>query len=61
VSGAFEELSVDPEVECGVGLAPGHLQLKPAGVGTGRGEFLNAGDVVRIEIERIGTLSNRIV
>jgi len=26
-----------------------------------RGEFLNAGDVVKIEIERIGTLSNRIV
>jgi 2-keto-4-pentenoate hydratase/2-oxohepta-3-ene-1,7-dioic acid hydratase in catechol pathway len=46
----------------GMTLYPGDLILTgtPAGVGTGRGEFLNAGDVVRIEIERIGTLSNRI-
>ncbi|MEA2824999.1 MAG: hypothetical protein QOF03_1481 [Alphaproteobacteria bacterium] len=47
----------------GMTLYPGDIILTgtPAGVGTGRGEFLNAGDVVRIEIERIGTLTNRIV
>jgi len=47
----------------GMTLYPGDLILTgtPAGVGTGRGEFLNSGDVVRIEIERIGTLTNRIV
>lgn len=47
----------------GMTLYPGDVILTgtPAGVGTGRGEFLNAGDVVRIEIERIGTLTNRIV
>jgi 2-keto-4-pentenoate hydratase/2-oxohepta-3-ene-1,7-dioic acid hydratase in catechol pathway len=47
----------------GMTLYPGDLILTgtPAGVGTGRGEFLNSGDVVKIEIERIGTLSNRIV
>src|SRR5258708_15593142 len=46
----------------GMTLYPGDVILTgtPAGVGTGRGEFLNAGDVVKIEIERIGTLSNRI-
>ncbi len=46
----------------GMTLYPGDLILTgtPAGVGTGRGEFLNADDVVRIEIERIGTLTNRI-
>ena len=44
----------------GMTLYPGDVILTgtPAGVGTGRGEFLNAGDVVRIEIERIGTLTN---
>jgi len=47
----------------GMTLYPGDVILTgtPAGVGTGRGEFLNAGDVVKIEIERIGTLSNKIV
>jgi 2-keto-4-pentenoate hydratase/2-oxohepta-3-ene-1,7-dioic acid hydratase in catechol pathway len=47
----------------GMTLYPGDVILTgtPAGVGTGRGEFLNAGDVVRIEIERIGTLTNKIV
>jgi 2-keto-4-pentenoate hydratase/2-oxohepta-3-ene-1,7-dioic acid hydratase in catechol pathway len=47
----------------GMTLYPGDLILTgtPAGVGTGRGEFLNSGDVMKIEIERIGTLSNRIV
>src|SRR6266566_2600420 len=46
----------------GMTLHPGDVILTgtPAGVGTGRGEFLNAGDVVKIEIERIGTLTNTI-
>lgn len=46
----------------GMTLFPGDIILTgtPAGVGAGRDEFLNVGDVVKIEIERIGTLSNRI-
>jgi len=41
-------------------LHPGDLVLTgtPAGVGMGRREFLKAGDVVRVWIERIGTLIN---
>jgi 2-keto-4-pentenoate hydratase/2-oxohepta-3-ene-1,7-dioic acid hydratase in catechol pathway len=43
-------------------LYPGDLILTgtPAGVGMGRGEFLKEGDVVKLEIERIGTLTNPI-
>jgi 2-keto-4-pentenoate hydratase/2-oxohepta-3-ene-1,7-dioic acid hydratase in catechol pathway len=39
-------------------LHPGDVILTgtPAGVGAGRGEFLNKGDVVRIRIERLGEL-----
>ncbi len=33
----------------------------PAGVGMPRGEFLKAGDEVKIEIENCGTLTNRMV
>jgi len=46
----------------GMTLYPGDIILTgtPAGVGAGRGEFLKAGDVVKLEIERIGTLSNSI-
>jgi 2-keto-4-pentenoate hydratase/2-oxohepta-3-ene-1,7-dioic acid hydratase in catechol pathway len=46
----------------GMTLYPGDIILTgtPAGVGMGRGEFLKAGDVVKLEIERIGTLSNPI-
>jgi 2-keto-4-pentenoate hydratase/2-oxohepta-3-ene-1,7-dioic acid hydratase in catechol pathway len=33
----------------------------PAGVGHGKGEYLKAGDVVRIEIENIGELINPVV
>jgi 2-keto-4-pentenoate hydratase/2-oxohepta-3-ene-1,7-dioic acid hydratase in catechol pathway len=42
-------------------LHPGDLVLTgtPAGVGAGRGEFLKPGDVVKLWIERIGTLTNR--
>ncbi|MBI3513823.1 MAG: fumarylacetoacetate hydrolase family protein [Proteobacteria bacterium] len=41
-------------------LHPGDLVLTgtPAGVGAGRGEFLKAGDVVKLWIEKIGTLTN---
>ena len=41
-------------------LYPGDLILTgtPAGVGMARREFLKAGDVVRVWIERIGTLTN---
>jgi 2-keto-4-pentenoate hydratase/2-oxohepta-3-ene-1,7-dioic acid hydratase in catechol pathway len=43
-------------------LHPGDLILTgtPAGVGAGRGEFLKAGDVVKIEIEKIGSLSSKM-
>jgi len=43
-------------------LYPGDVILTgtPAGVGLARNEFLKTGDNVRIEIERIGTLSNTI-
>jgi len=43
-------------------LQPGDVILTgtPAGVGTPRGEFLKAGDDVRITIERIGELANRM-
>src|ERR1700681_2085509 len=43
-------------------LHPGDIILTgtPAGVGAGRGEFLKGGDVVKIWIERIGSLSNKM-
>ena len=43
-------------------LHPGDLILTgtPAGVGSARNEYLNAGDVVKIEIEQIGTLTTKI-
>jgi 2-keto-4-pentenoate hydratase/2-oxohepta-3-ene-1,7-dioic acid hydratase in catechol pathway len=43
-------------------LHPGDLILTgtPAGVGMGRGEFLKAGDVVKIWIEGIGSISNKM-
>jgi 2-keto-4-pentenoate hydratase/2-oxohepta-3-ene-1,7-dioic acid hydratase in catechol pathway len=43
-------------------LHPGDLILTgtPAGVGAGRGEFLKAGDVVKIWIERIGSLTSKM-
>ena len=43
-------------------LHPGDLILTgtPAGVGAGRGEFLKAGDVVKVWIEKIGEISNKI-
>jgi 2-keto-4-pentenoate hydratase/2-oxohepta-3-ene-1,7-dioic acid hydratase in catechol pathway len=43
-------------------LHPGDLILTgtPAGVGSAHGEFLKAGDVVKIWIEKIGTLTTKI-
>ncbi|MGH6769356.1 MAG: fumarylacetoacetate hydrolase family protein [Xanthobacteraceae bacterium] len=43
-------------------LHPGDLILTgtPAGVGAGRNEFLKAGDTVRLWIEKIGEISNRM-
>ncbi len=44
----------------GVTLHPGDIILTgtPAGVGAGRGEFLNKGDVVKIRIDGLGELVN---
>ena len=43
-------------------LWPGDVILSgtPAGVGAGRGEYLNPGDVITVEIERIGSLAHTI-
>ena len=43
-------------------LHPGDLILTgtPAGVGAGRGEFLKAGDTVKLWIENIGEISNKM-
>ncbi len=43
-------------------LHPGDLILTgtPAGVGAGRGEFLKAGDTVKLWIEKIGEISNKM-
>jgi 2-keto-4-pentenoate hydratase/2-oxohepta-3-ene-1,7-dioic acid hydratase in catechol pathway len=44
----------------GATLYPGDVILTgtPAGVGSARGEFLKAGDTVKIWVERVGTLTN---
>lgn len=51
------------QLSAGMTLHPGDLILTgtPAGVGAGRGEFLKAGDVVKIWIEQIGEFENRMV
>ena len=43
-------------------LQPGNVILTgtPAGVGAARPEFLTAGDTVKLWIEKIGTLTNRM-
>ena len=50
------------QLSAGMTLNPGDLVLTgtPAGVGAGRGEFLKAGDVVKLWIEKIGEISNRM-
>jgi 2-keto-4-pentenoate hydratase/2-oxohepta-3-ene-1,7-dioic acid hydratase in catechol pathway len=46
----------------GMTLNPGDVILTgtPAGVGSARGEFLKPGDTVKIWIEKIGTLTNKM-
>jgi 2-keto-4-pentenoate hydratase/2-oxohepta-3-ene-1,7-dioic acid hydratase in catechol pathway len=50
------------QLSAGMTLHPGDLILTgtPAGVGAGRGEFLKAGDVVKLWIENIGEIENRM-
>jgi 2-keto-4-pentenoate hydratase/2-oxohepta-3-ene-1,7-dioic acid hydratase in catechol pathway len=51
------------QLSVGMTLHPGDLILTgtPAGVGAGRNEFLKAGDVVKLWIEKIGEIENRMV
>jgi len=51
------------QLSAGMTLYPGDLILTgtPAGVGAGRGEFLKAGDVVKLWVEKIGEIENRMV
>jgi 2-keto-4-pentenoate hydratase/2-oxohepta-3-ene-1,7-dioic acid hydratase in catechol pathway len=51
------------QLSAGMTLYPGDVILTgtPAGVGAGRGEFLKAGDVVKLWIEKIGEIENRMV
>src|SRR6202790_1427192 len=51
------------QLSAGMTLYPGDLILTgtPAGVGAGRGEFLKGGDVVRLWVEKIGEIENRMV
>ena len=44
-------------------LYPGDIVLTgtPAGVGNGRNEYLNKGDVVKVWIEKVGTITNKMV
>jgi 2-keto-4-pentenoate hydratase/2-oxohepta-3-ene-1,7-dioic acid hydratase in catechol pathway len=52
----IEQLSI------GMTLHPGDLILTgtPAGVGAGCGEFLKSGDIVKLYVENIGEISNRV-
>jgi 2-keto-4-pentenoate hydratase/2-oxohepta-3-ene-1,7-dioic acid hydratase in catechol pathway len=53
------------ELSAGMSLEPGDIIATgtPSGVGMGRTpqEWLRPGDVVETEVERIGTLRNRVV
>jgi 2-keto-4-pentenoate hydratase/2-oxohepta-3-ene-1,7-dioic acid hydratase in catechol pathway len=51
------------QLSVGMTLHPGDIILTgtPAGVGAGRNEFLKAGDVVKLRIEKIGEIENRMV
>ena len=44
-------------------LYPGDIVLTgtPAGVGNGRGEYLQKGDVVKVWIDKVGTITNKMV
>jgi 2-keto-4-pentenoate hydratase/2-oxohepta-3-ene-1,7-dioic acid hydratase in catechol pathway len=50
------------QLSSGMTLYPGDVIMTgtPAGVGAGRGEFLKKGDVVKIWIEKIGELTNKL-
>jgi 2-keto-4-pentenoate hydratase/2-oxohepta-3-ene-1,7-dioic acid hydratase in catechol pathway len=50
------------QLSAGMTLYPGDIILTgtPAGVGAGRGEFLKAGDAVKIWVEKVGELENRM-
>jgi 2-keto-4-pentenoate hydratase/2-oxohepta-3-ene-1,7-dioic acid hydratase in catechol pathway len=51
------------QLSAGMTLYPGDVILTgtPAGVGAGRGEFLKAGDVVKLWVEGIGEIENRMI
>jgi 2-keto-4-pentenoate hydratase/2-oxohepta-3-ene-1,7-dioic acid hydratase in catechol pathway len=51
------------QLSAGMTLHPGDVILTgtPAGVGAGRNEFLKAGDTVKLWIEKIGEIENRMV
>jgi 2-keto-4-pentenoate hydratase/2-oxohepta-3-ene-1,7-dioic acid hydratase in catechol pathway len=51
------------QLSAGMTLHPGDIILTgtPAGVGAGRSEFLKPGDVVKLWIEKIGSLTNTMV
>ena len=50
------------QLSAGMTLHPGDIILTgtPAGVGAGRGEFLKAGDTVKLWIEKIGEIENKM-
>ena len=50
-------------ISTGITLHPGDVIMTgtPAGVGAGKGTFLKSGDVVKIEIAEIGTITNKMV
>ena len=50
------------DISRNITLHPGDVILTgtPAGVGAGRGEFLQPGDVVRIRIDKLGELVTTI-
>ncbi len=47
------------ELSAGITLHPGDMIMTgtPAGVGAGKNEYLHAGDVVKMDIAEIGTMS----
>jgi 2-keto-4-pentenoate hydratase/2-oxohepta-3-ene-1,7-dioic acid hydratase in catechol pathway len=61
----FPVTQVLAELSAGMSLEPGDIIATgtPSGVGMGRTpqEWLRPGDVVEVEVERIGTLRNRVV
>lgn len=73
LNGATEQQARTSQMICSVGeliasisavvpLVPGDVVCTgtPAGVGMGKGRFLAAGDVVTVEIERVGRLENTV-